>query len=89
MSYDADELVNGIPLGPNTVKVLVESSTKPEAFLWRPAPEMFTIEDVVGEMVAWHADYCIFPTEVVVTKYIAPKVKFLKFGYLLIIFIFS
>lgn len=88
ISYDADELVNGIPLGPNAVKVLVEKATKPEAFLWRPAPAMFTIEDVVGEMVAWHAEYCIVPSAGVVTEDIAPKVKFLKYEYLWIVFIF-
>ena len=29
VSFEPDELVNGIPLGPNVVKVLVETTTKP------------------------------------------------------------
>lgn len=82
VSYDEDELVNGIPLGPNSVKVLVELVTKPEAFLWRPAPDMFTLEDALGEMVAWDADYCIVPTDGSIPEDIAPKVKFLNFCYL-------
>lgn len=78
VSYDADEIVNGIPLGPNSVKVLVESAIKPEAFLWRPAHEMFNVEDALGEMVAWQADYCIVPTAGFIPEDIAPKVKFLN-----------
>lgn len=79
ISYDADELVNGIPLGPNSVKVLVENAIKPEAFLWRPAPEMFNIEDAVGEMVAWHGEYCIVPTRGSIPEDIPPKVLFFNF----------
>ncbi|CAE6074587.1 unnamed protein product [Arabidopsis arenosa] len=73
VSYDADELVHGIPLGPNAVKVFIESATKPEAPLWRPIPEMSTIEDVVGEMIAWDADLCIVPSEGGIAEDIAPK----------------
>ncbi|KAL0706354.1 hypothetical protein Bca4012_072780 [Brassica carinata] len=43
VSCDADELVNGIPLGPHDVKVLVETALKPDTFLWRPAHIMFSI----------------------------------------------
>ena len=62
VSSEPEELVNGIPLGPNAVKVLVETAIKPETVLWRPAPNMFTMEDAVGEMIAWHSDHCIVPT---------------------------
>ncbi|OAO89344.1 hypothetical protein AXX17_ATUG01590 [Arabidopsis thaliana] len=52
---------------------LIESATKPEAPLWRPVPEMSTIEDVVGEMIAWDADLCIVPPEGVIVEDIAHK----------------
>lgn len=70
---DADELVNGIPLGLNVVKVLVETAIKPETFLWRPEHNMFTIEDAVGEMIAWHADHCIVPTASFIQEDNTPK----------------
>ena len=75
VSSEPEELVNGIPLGPNAVKVLVETATKPETFLWRPAPNMFTMEDAVGEMIAWHSDHCIVPTAGLPEDN-APKVNF-------------
>lgn len=43
---------------------------------------MSTIEDVVGEMIAWDADLCIVPSEGGIAEDIAPKVKYL----LLIVF---
>lgn len=75
VSCEPDELVNGIPLGPNAVKVLVETATIPETFLWRPAPNMFTMEDAVGEMIAWHSDHCIVPAASLPDDN-APKVNF-------------
>jgi len=36
---------------------------------------MSTIEDVVGEMIAWDADLCIVPPEGVIVEDIAHKVR--------------
>lgn len=52
LSFDHADFVNNIPLGPNAVKVSVETATNPDASLWRPTPNMFTIEKVVGEIIA-------------------------------------
>ena len=50
------EFVNNIPLGPNSAKVVVETAFEKDAFLWRPAPKMYTISQFVGETVAWPQD---------------------------------
>ena len=50
------EFVNNVPLGPNSAKVVVETAFEKDAFLWRPAPKMYTIGHAVGETVAWPQD---------------------------------
>lgn len=47
LSSDPQGLVHGIILGSNCVKVLVETSTKLETHLWRPASDMSGIEGAV------------------------------------------
>ncbi|XP_020889950.1 uncharacterized protein LOC110230714 [Arabidopsis lyrata subsp. lyrata] len=59
MSSDPDELVNESRLGLTDVKVLIVTAIVPEAFLWRPAINMCTIEKVVGHMVAWPSSLCV------------------------------
>ena len=56
LSSDEMEFVNNVPLGPNSVKVVVETAIEVDAFLWRPAPKMYTIGQAVGETVAWPQD---------------------------------
>lgn len=73
-SSDPDDFINDIPLGPNAVKVLVEIASKPSAFLWRPAPEMFTIEEAVGKLIAWPATNYFLLDQ---AEDIANEVKFL------------
>ncbi|XP_020260902.1 uncharacterized protein LOC109837182 isoform X2 [Asparagus officinalis] len=53
VSNDSKMLVNDVPLGPKTMIVWVDVPTSPEAFLWRPTPDMTSIEDA---KVAWPAD---------------------------------
>lgn len=53
ISSEPDVLVNDTRLGPTDVKVLVDSATVPDAFLWRPASNMFTMVEAVGQMIAW------------------------------------
>lgn len=38
-------LVNGLPFGPNAVKVFVDVVHVPDTFLWRPTSEMTYLED--------------------------------------------
>lgn len=63
VSSDPRDFVNDIPLGPNAVKVLVENAIKPDAFLWRPGSEMDTIDQAVGEMIAWQITKCFLAEE--------------------------
>ncbi|XP_013743057.1 uncharacterized protein LOC106445946 [Brassica napus] len=56
LSSDEMEFVNNVPLGPNSVKVVVETAIEVDAFLWRPAPKIYTIGQAVGETVAWPQD---------------------------------
>lgn len=75
MSSEPHDRVDGILLGPNCVKVLVESATKPGTHLWRPVGDMKYIDDAVGGMIAWSTNYCI-PLEMTPddTTDIEPKV---------------
>ncbi|XP_020875417.1 uncharacterized protein LOC110226884 isoform X2 [Arabidopsis lyrata subsp. lyrata] len=59
ISTDPEDVVNGTRLGPLDYKVLVETATVPEAFLWRNAMGMSTIEESVGHMIAWPATKCV------------------------------
>ncbi|CAA7048696.1 unnamed protein product [Microthlaspi erraticum] len=59
ISSDPDEEVNDSGLGPTDVKVLVEIATVPDAYLWRPASTMFTVQEAVRQMIAWPAAKCV------------------------------
>ncbi|CAA7023804.1 unnamed protein product [Microthlaspi erraticum] len=59
ISSKPNDLVNGTRLGPTDVKVVVDSATVPDAFLWRPATNMFTMVEAVGQMIAWPASKCV------------------------------
>ncbi|KAK9905179.1 hypothetical protein M0R45_000435 [Rubus argutus] len=55
-SSDPDQLVHFVPLGPNAMRVWVDTPKVPTASLWRPTSELEFIEDVVGTTVAWPID---------------------------------
>ena len=73
LSSDPDDLVNDCRLGP---KGLVESATKADAFLWRPATKMFTMEEAVGQIIAWPASKCVLLDKELQIEDIAPLVIF-------------
>ena len=73
LSSDPDDLVNDCHLGP---KGLVESATKADAFLWRPATKMFTMEEAVGQIIAWPASKCVLLDKELQIEDIAPLVIF-------------
>jgi len=77
ISSDPGELVNDFRLGPTDVKVLIDTAIEPEAFLWRPAANMFTIEKAVGHMIAWPAAMCVSLEEDLQQEDIAGHVKFI------------
>ncbi|XP_020879246.1 uncharacterized protein LOC9301464 isoform X1 [Arabidopsis lyrata subsp. lyrata] len=62
MTQERKALVNGLPLGPNAVKVFVDVVHRPETFLWRPTTELQTIEDCLKSFVAWPARRVVFGT---------------------------
>lgn len=53
---DPNDLLNGVPLGPNAKKILVVHPKKSVVFLWRPSPGMVYIGDAKNEKIAWPAD---------------------------------
>ena len=77
VSSDPDDLVNDCRLGPNDFKVLVKTATKPDAFLWRPALQMSTIQEAVGQMIAWPASKCVLSNKELQIEDIAPTVTFI------------
>ena len=38
---------------------MVDAATEPEAFLWRPASNMCTIQEAVGHIIAWPKNKCV------------------------------
>ena len=77
ISSDSGELVNNCRLGHTDVKVLIDTAFEPEALLWRPAANMFTIEKAVGHMIAWPAAMCVSVEEDLQQEDIAGQVKFI------------
>ncbi|CAE5960442.1 unnamed protein product [Arabidopsis arenosa] len=73
LSSDSEDLVNGVRLGPYCVKVLVETARVPDAFLFRPAPNMFSMDQAVGELIAWPASNCVVTDVDVDQEDIVPK----------------
>lgn len=55
-SNDPTALVHHVPIGPHAVRVWVDVSLEPNAYLWRPSSEMTCIEEAVGSTVAWPSD---------------------------------
>ncbi|PRQ33597.1 hypothetical protein RchiOBHm_Chr5g0059371 [Rosa chinensis] len=55
-SSDPNMLVHFVPLGPNAMRVWVDTLKVPIASLWRPSSELEIIEDVISTTEAWPAD---------------------------------
>ena len=62
LTQDANELVNGLPLGPKAVKVFVDSVLQPETFIWRPTIDTTYLEDCLMAFVSWHVNKVAFDT---------------------------
>ena len=75
LSSNPDDLVNDCRLGPTDLKVLVETATKADAFLWRPSTKMFTMEEAVGQIIAWPATKCVLLDKEIQIEDIAPLVN--------------
>ncbi|KAL0556740.1 hypothetical protein IC582_005256 [Cucumis melo] len=55
-SNDPAALVHHVPIGPHAIRVWVGVATKPNAYLWRPTPEMTCIEEALESTVAWSSN---------------------------------
>ena len=56
-------LVNGLPLGPNAIKVYVDEVVNPDAYIWRPTVGKTTMEDYQNCFVAWPTNRVVFDSE--------------------------
>ena len=59
-SRDPKALVDGLPLGPNAVKVFVDAVTVRETFLWRPTEKHSNLRDYLKTFVAWPVSRVLF-----------------------------
>lgn len=57
---EKEALVNGVPIGPGAVKVLVDVVHKEDTFLWRPTKQIRYLGESVKSFVAWPARKCVF-----------------------------
>ncbi|KAA0052811.1 transposase [Cucumis melo var. makuwa] len=53
---DPSVLVHHVPLGPNAVRVWVDTVKIPNSFLWRSTSDIIVIDDALGTIVAWPMD---------------------------------
>lgn len=53
-------MVNGLPIGPGAVKIFIDAVVEPETFLWRPTPQLSTLDDCLKSFVAWPVHRVIF-----------------------------
>ncbi|CAA7042037.1 unnamed protein product [Microthlaspi erraticum] len=65
---DPKALVNGLPLGPNAIKVFVDVVLDPDTFIWRPTEELSILQHSLKTFVAWPVgrvvmvdDFCNIP----------------------------
>lgn len=72
-SREPKALVNGLPLGPNAIKVYVDAVVNPKAYLWRPTVEMRTLEDSLNCFVAWPANRVVIETTTPESPVIQPS----------------
>lgn len=61
-------LVNGLPLGPNAIKVYVDEVVNPDAYIWRPTVGKTAMEDYHNSFVAWPANRVVFDSETTNSK---------------------
>lgn len=66
-SADRDYKIGQIPIGRNAAAVIIKTVLDPEAGIWRPTAEMYTIEDAVGATIPWPNDKVIVETKVNLT----------------------
>lgn len=63
LTTEPTHLVNQIPLGPNAAVLRVEMVFKPNAYIWRPTPEMTKMGDAVHGTIVWPLDKIRLPDQ--------------------------
>lgn len=58
-SSDRDYKIGQIPIGRNAVAVTIKTVLDPDAGVWRPTAEIYTLEDAVGVTIPWLNDKVI------------------------------
>ena len=76
ISSNPYDIVNDSLLSPTDVKVLVDSATGLEAYLWRSTRNMCTIKEDVGHITAWPKNKCVELGQGLQPEDIASLVKF-------------
>lgn len=59
-SSDSNQIINGVPLGPEAAIVWVDNPIKEDAFLWRPIAGVTCIGEAVGKTIAWPSSKLVF-----------------------------
>lgn len=54
--------IGRIPLGPNAAAVIIKSVVDPEACIWRPTTDAYSLKKAVGVNIAWPIDKVILET---------------------------
>lgn len=61
-SREPSALVNGLPIGPNAIKVYVDSVLNTKTWLWRPTADMRTLQESLNCFIAWPANRVVIET---------------------------
>lgn len=56
VSTDPNEVVDGIRIGPNAMKIAIDHVKKADAYLWRPSPSLSLLGEAENKSVAWPAN---------------------------------
>lgn len=61
-SREPKALVNGLHIGPNAIKVYVDSVLNTKTWLWRPTMDMRTLQDSLNCFIVWPANRVVIET---------------------------
>lgn len=74
-TQEQNALVNGLPLGPNAMKVFVDVVHQHNTFIWRPTIDITYIEDCLKSFVSWPANKVVFENTTDATSQQSPLQK--------------
>lgn len=59
VSADPNEVVDGIRIGPNAMKIVIDHVKNADAYLWRPTPSLSLLGEAENKSVAWPANFVV------------------------------